>query len=402
MRYLLIGLILTGCSSAADGPKLEVAVAPLALPGIVEAVYDITVTNAAGDTVFVAEDITSTRYGDGRGAITYIGTCDASSNPHRVRLDLTSLSDEERELASPRDFVNPTPVVLADVVCEENADTRVTFDLTIMRSARQGFFDIAVNIEDVFCSAKVDCREAFLHDDAGERAATGIFAFACTSGQGSDGPEPTWMYMSDVTVTCRWDSGLVESYLIPIGTEGQGDAVPANQGIFGTSFYRDEEALPDIDKCFVNTAIGLDLEQLTRNGELGVCTLTATATVANAQWLPAATPSDTVYPVVTIDVPLTTEAGVLCENNALNALGSGVQTTYTTTTEGIITPASFSHTFACGTPDLACAGSLPGGNVRIAPSDDTLVVSVGNASATYALPPGASLGDTCCAAACCQ
>jgi len=389
------------------GPPLTISVAPLTLPGIAEAFYDVEVATAGGQTVFNATGLSSTQFGNGQGAITYVGTCDASpgANPHRVTLTLTRLFDETRELFHPADFFNPTPVVRADVICRENADTLVEFNLTIMRSADQGFFDIAVNFEDVFCSAKVDCRSEFLHDDDGDRGPTAIFAFACTSGEGPSGPEPTWMYLSDVVVTCTWSDTTVYTYQIPLMPEGRGDAIPANLGVFATSIFRGEEGFADIDKCYVNTAIGLDIEQLTRDGEVGTCTLTARASASADRWTPLATPSTSVYPVIHVDVALTTSTGQLCINNALNELGSGVQTDYTVAEDGTITPEPFSWVFGCGDAETRCAGVIPGVNdeVHVADQGDgSIVVSVGGDSGTYALPTGATYRAECCAVGCCE
>ena len=74
----------------------------------------------------------------------------------------------------------------------------MTFDVTVMRPAQQGFFDIAVSFADVFCSAKYDCAGAPLRfDGSDQRAPTHVLGLACTAGPGS-----TRLHLSDVTVDC--------------------------------------------------------------------------------------------------------------------------------------------------------------------------------------------------------
>jgi hypothetical protein len=219
----------TGCAELADhgpGERLVISVAPIDLPGLTDACYSLAVLNAdpgvaafgepAASLVWQQADLAagalcSTNYGNGAGGdISFVGTCDASSNLNWVQLSLDTLSTANGQLVEGQGtgdgFQNPCPdsapcVVAAD--CNANEDTPVTFNVTILRSANQGFFDVAVNFEDIFCSAKLDCVDALLHNDDGDRAETAVMAFACTSGQG----EATWMYMSDITISCTGDGG---------------------------------------------------------------------------------------------------------------------------------------------------------------------------------------------------
>ena len=68
----------------------------------------------------------------------------------------------------------------------ENTDVAVQFDITMARQADQGFFDVAVQFKDIFCSAKLDCQNAdgsdleLLHTPAGARDMTVVLGFACT------------------------------------------------------------------------------------------------------------------------------------------------------------------------------------------------------------------------------
>ncbi len=154
--------------SGPTGPQVKIDVAALSLPGIDEACFGITVFNGVPgvqgtDTVWSNSNVCSGQYGNGQGDITYIGPCDAgvTENNH-IQLVLNSLSANGQSLSatgSPADFVNPCAApgdCVLEFECLENADVLVEFNLTVMRNAQQGFFDIVVNFEDIFCSAKFD------------------------------------------------------------------------------------------------------------------------------------------------------------------------------------------------------------------------------------------------------
>lgn len=110
------------------------------------------------------------------------------------------------------DYQNPCPASAPCALtaeCVENADAPVSFNLTIMRQARQGFFDIGVDFDSIYCSAKVDCTydeaglepiELLFDPDTGERTQTAVIGLACTAGPGTD--RETALFMSDVRVVC--------------------------------------------------------------------------------------------------------------------------------------------------------------------------------------------------------
>jgi len=225
-RIFAASLLLAGCAddpaAAPAGAGIEVQVAPLQLTGIGYACYDVAVFNGIGQPVWSAGDpavahptdrstLCSTRFGNGPGGgIAYVGPCDGDAPDHEVSLVLDGLYDAAGRALD--DYRNPCPAdrpCVLPVECRENTDSPVTFNLTLMRQANQGFFDIAVNFDDIFCSAKVDCT----YDDAGddpiellfdpatqERAQTAVVAVACTAGPGSD--VTTTLLMNDVRVEC--------------------------------------------------------------------------------------------------------------------------------------------------------------------------------------------------------
>ena len=399
---------LVACSDSAAPitDRLSISAEALTLTPVGGASYGITVKNAAAapnNVVWSKTGITSGKYGDGRGAISYVGSCDASSNPHTVELVLESLSEANGEPIPPSTFVNPAPAgapVKLEVTCAENADTPVVFNLTVMRDAQQGFFDIAVNFEDIFCSAKVDCQDELLHDgDA--RGPTVVLGFACTAGTSADGAEPTWLHMTDIVLECAGQPPLYFDPTGPLGNNGPLGPLPS---FFQTAIYRDQEELPGLDKCYWNSAFGVRIGDAAED-----CHLRGQATASHASFDPSGmSPPNTIYPYVDFDVVLTDGAGdLVCENNALNVTGSGVQTRYTPPTG-----AAFTHEWECATDTIpvdkrfACDGAFGGGTtVAVLPTPEGLSVTMGGArSATYVLPPDVYLGNeaSCCVNPCCD
>ena len=168
-------------SEPADLPRLTVAIAPLDLPGVTDACYDLAAWNRAtpddpnAALVWSQTAICASQYG-AEGGVRFTGICDAEApgEGHRnaVRVVLASLRAGQGELVDGRDYVNPCPapmptsndngcVLVAD--CTANQDTRITFDLAVMRQSAVGFFDTVVRFDDVFCAAKLDCVD---EDDA--------------------------------------------------------------------------------------------------------------------------------------------------------------------------------------------------------------------------------------------
>lgn len=402
-----------GCSGAQPPQHLRVSVAPLQLDDITDADYTITVTNNLGDTVW-SEDVTSTQYGDGKGALTYIGACDASADaqPNHVRLDLHALHTGPGGATTlpASEWRNPTPVT-RDVVCVENQDVFVAFDLVLMRSAQQGFFDVAVNFEDIFCSAKADCVGDLLHNPTtGERDLTEVIAFACTAGPGQE----TFLYWGDAKIVCRDGERVTATYPIdPAQAPGQHGPIYAagttpgatRPGLFENAIYRDSEEFQqsqDIDKCFWNLALGIDQAALGKD-----CTFEATATASNGKLdePPFHTPDGGVYPIIRWKVPLTDKTGgLLCKTNPLDGENSGVTTEYTTTA-GL----GFETGAACGgdpiSAALACSGTpADHQGVSFAPNaDGTVTVTAGgHVVGSYALPRDTHLANECCADPCCE
>lgn len=325
----LVALALaTGCSKdpvqAPGGPRVTITSAALTLPDVAGIEYALAVYNAApsgvifdldgvatnaGSLVWNLPSVTSTQYGDGRGAVSYVGPCDASAAENWVALSLRkvavadgqgsfdgvapyagsdNLLDDQHTAFSTSpgsndgdaDFVNPCPYdkpCVAKFRCAENEDTPVAFNLSMMRGAEQGFFDFAVDFEDIFCSAKLDtCYEGnrpieLLFGADGERDRTAVMATACTAGAGAG--VTTVLWMSAVTVAC--DNGIAFT-IDPTGDEDGDASTPGTEGnhqaevvladgsrrAIGYGIYWGDELLDcdgvSCNKAFWNLALNLD------------------------------------------------------------------------------------------------------------------------------------------------
>jgi alpha-tubulin suppressor-like RCC1 family protein len=241
MKWLTIGTVsvmaLGACSSEAppadkpdnfgyEGTGIQLSIAPLTLASVTDVCYAFAIENGDGQRVVsrglaadetLATSVCSSQYGDGAGAMTFIAACDASTPTNSVTLWIDRICSDGagincKEKVAGKDYIDPCEdgcQLSAD--CVENADTPVVFNLTVLSPARQGFFDIAVNFEDVFCSAKLDtCYGGtpvypddaieLLFDEDGMRGHTAVAAVACTAGPGND--IDTTLYHSLFVVEC--------------------------------------------------------------------------------------------------------------------------------------------------------------------------------------------------------
>lgn len=394
-----------------DGPSVAISVAPLNLEGIDNATYTVTVANAQGETVW-SRELTSNQYGNGRGDITYVGPCDASesANPNTVTVTLDSLVDTTGRTLVGDDWKQPPPMVKS-VVCAPNADVQVAFELTVLRAARQGFFDVVVDLDDVFCSAKMDCQDKLLHRPGpdGERDLTAVVAFACTAGQLAPGvPDETYLYWGDAAIVCR-DNGVV-TQRFPVPThrpEGNNGPIASTvgaavNGVFQSATYRGKEGFDDYDKCYWNFALGLDLANLGPN-----CTFEAVATASSGRFDPdLQTPPDAVYPIIRWDVPLTRSGALVCGPNPLNGQGSMVTTEYTDFASLPLQTGTScgGEPFARGVECDGLADTEPGVSFIPQPDGQVLVTHNGQTYGPFALPAGTTLGAAaeCCVDPCCE
>lgn len=289
--------------------NFEVTVSALTLDGADDACFGITVLNDDPDTgtpetVFNEDWICASEFGAGTN-VTYIGPCDADDGDLDVPAQATNwvllvmralcgdddgdCVDSEPDLIADNDlldWVNPcppgTPCVL-QAECMENQDTRVDFNITVMRQAKQGFFDIVVTFEDIFCAAKLDCHPELLpSDENGNRGETIVLGFACTGGSES----LTQLHLNGGELVCVADDGsakvevdfgfngldlpnsgnqgisydaityLWNTELDPDQWDSQGAST--NDPVYEYVYYRGREGLSDLNKLYANAAYGID------------------------------------------------------------------------------------------------------------------------------------------------
>jgi hypothetical protein len=362
-----------------DGTGLRVELAALAYPGVEDVCYSFAVTSAASEVVVArgplatladparnpafagwtngasladTGPVCATQFGNGAGGDwSYVAPCDADvPGAHTVTLWLDTLVVAGGVTAAPGlDYQDPCPTGCAlQAMCVENADTPVTFNISIMRRAEQGFFDIGVNFDDIFCSAKVDCVAegggplTLLHDpDTKVRGQTVVLGLACTAGAGA---EETVLLRDPITITCGNDPFVLDPAL-PEGnvyTAATGtNPAPAGSPVWQYAIYAGEEALDcggePCQKVFWNVAIGFD-------PTVGDCTLTTAATAGTATSLPELeTPAASTWPFIDVNVTLTLpDGGLACSAHPLNGTPSGVATDYTDVNDP---PRVFAHGF---------------------------------------------------------
>ncbi|TNF37139.1 MAG: hypothetical protein EP329_03915 [Deltaproteobacteria bacterium] len=352
---------IAACSAASAPPdaRLALSIAPLELAGVQDAEYRVTVANASGETVWT-RDLTASAYGSG-GDVAYVGPCDADDNDNTVTVEVLGLYAGPGQTL-PIDagaWRDPGPLS-RDFTCVANADVPVRFDLTLARAATQGFFDVAVSFDDVFCSAKLDCGATtdpaddlhLLHTAGGDRGPTAVLGFACT-GDPNGGAE-SHVYLDLLRVTC----GGVEDYVV-VDPSGQGNvdlAAAPNVNtagyLFGAAVYHGVEGLAN--KVYWNVALGLDLA----NAPAGSCVLHARGTASADALAGHSTPAGTSWPVIAWDVELTAGGARTCTNTAIDD-GGGVATGYT----ALDAPETFAYHIASATGLVEAATYCGDGNI---------------------------------------
>jgi len=318
---------------------VAIEVAPIELVGVGDAEYDLRVTTDDGAVVWERSAMRATAYGDGQ-ALSYVGPCDAdaASQPNRVEVTLTALFDDEGVALPAEDWLSPTaggPAV-REFECVADRDVAVDFDLTVARRASQGFFDVAVEFEDIFCSAKLDCVSEdgtspilLVHGPDGARVPSVVVGFACTTG---DGDGDMFMYMTDPVIDCGGVQVPLELDRGPGNLWAAGEPVPSPllQAIVFAGKRTAPNGLGALDWLYINVALALDFDQIS-----GPCTLTATGTASDDPLDAYTTPANTSYPFVQWNVELVDGVGdgYACGQHPLDdptaAPGEGVFTDYT-------------------------------------------------------------------------
>ncbi len=396
-------------SAEPSGPKLSVDIAALTLTGPDNICYDLLVENATGPvwskgnpllTLLGADQtggivngaadtdtICSTRYGNSDGGdVTYIGTCDATSDSdlgreevqNRVTLWVDGIYKSGADLGDWQDPCEDGCSLSVD--CNENEDSLVEFNLTLMRQANQGFFDIAVNFEDIFCSAKFDtCYPdgddadtaddpiRLIHGADATRDWTGVFGFACTAGL--DAATTNLMY-GQIQVTCGSDVFTIDP-AAGAGVDGGNASVTVGGKTLHFAVYR---GLEDLDcgtgpgsckKAFWNLALSVD--DLARFGGDCNVTLAATANDSVSSFnLGVPTAIGQAYPYIALDAQVTDGGVGLCQRHRLND-SDVLKTTYRGNLGGVTAPETMcaqykggpvTATGGCGAPPVDPCGDI--------------------------------------------
>jgi hypothetical protein len=395
---LVLLAFVPGCASETlDGvaaPQVAISVAPLTLPGVGKVCYDLRVTAGADKNaplvwakgtpglnggVADPDAICSTTFGNGAGGgITFVGSCVAGPvdageayRTNSVTIWVDGLYDSALAYIEPggaNGWQDPCPAgCTIATACRENSDTKVEFNLAILRQANQGFFDIGVNFEDIFCSAKVDCRTSggeplklLFNPSTSLRDTTIVSAFACTAGAGS--AVDTVMYRNPLVVKC----GAQETIIDPAIGEGNAYTATnpdpaASDAVWQYAVYAGDEGLScggaPCNKRYWNVAIGLD-------ATVDDCELTTTMTASAAPLAAFSTPSATTYPYVRVQLDLTDAAGLSCTQHPLDiGTGSPVSTQYTAisgpeTFETSLGDAGFSKRDLGAAPVISATGGV--------------------------------------------
>jgi len=366
-----LGLGAIGCSGSGSpgtvGKGLDIRVAPLDLPLMTDACYSLTVYRQTedfdeDDVVWTQPELCASQYG-AEGGIRFTGICDPTGpgGQNAVRLVLDEVyrdgdAGSGTALTPGEDYINPCPpaavdedngcVLLAD--CEPSQDTKIEFNLTVMRNAELGFFDTVVKFHDVFCSAKLDCVQndgtttlTYLHDPGtGEDGPTAVLGFTCLGGDGND----VSMYLDDLVIECGTGSG--ETYTVTRTATVDPGAGPGNLSSPALSHTGPSSPLFG---AAVNTGAGFQgarywnvLLGLELDGVAGeVCRLTTRGTVSEGALSANTTPAHNRYPYIDWNLVLSTGSSRTCTRHPLDA-ASGVTTEYT----GIDAPETFDNVLA--------------------------------------------------------
>ncbi len=366
----LAGCLVVSCAdpgTVARPAGLVLSVGALYMPGIDAACYDVRVSGAvgqvwqlgdpevaasAGDTRTICSD----RHGSGSGGdIAYVGVCDATvegdSDPQRegVQNEVTLWVDgiytvaDGEYIAITSGWQNPCDAAGCTIGfdCRENADTAVGFDFTILRQGNSGFFDIVVEFDDIFCSAKVDCR--YVNEtpetsddpvirlvrgvDGGDKLPTAVFAIACSAGAGDEGT--TRLYLSDIAIDCV---GEADDSVVPVDVADLAFSDDPAGVVAQADVSLGEENLVAEDKLYWGVAVGLapadDSAQLAPLFAARECTLSVSGTASSGDVDLALAGVNVSYPYIRAAVQLTDSAGnLVCTQHPVNG-GNGLSTVY--------------------------------------------------------------------------
>jgi hypothetical protein len=196
------------------------------------------------------------------------------------------------------------PAQTRQYTCVDSQSVQANFSFFALASSQQGFFDISVGTDLVYCSAKLDCSEKSSFFDGGDGA---VLGFACSGGNA--GTTDTVLHMDDIVIDCGIGGSVT---LVP---DVAGNLPPGNitgtVGLLETSnVYRGAQTLSGVENVYWNVAIELSATALAET-----CTLTTTATATDG----ATVPVNAAF--VSWSVPMTGGGGVICSAHPLSGTG---------------------------------------------------------------------------------
>ncbi|MCB9734896.1 MAG: hypothetical protein H6745_20100 [Deltaproteobacteria bacterium] len=286
-----------------------------------------TITVDGGSAVSVDSSTYEVTAGD-PSLVRYVAPCDATSG--FTNTITVAVSDIVVGGVSLPVSARPPAQTRTDVSCTANQSSAQSFQFYALASSQQGFFDVVLGTELVYCSAKLDCSNDSTFFDGGDGV---VLGFACSAS--AEAAADTVLHMDDITISCD-DGATVTSVVIDPtgpGNLAAGTAYTDPSGYLGlvTVFKGEQTNASNIDNVYWNVAIELKGPALAED-----CTLTTNAGVSDGVSMPLG------GAYINWDVDLTSSAtSVTCTSHVLYGASSGVTAAWPTPT----TAKSFDNTY---------------------------------------------------------
>lgn len=213
----------------------------------------------------------------------------------------------------------------------------MTFHVTGLADANSGFADVSIVIDNMYATAKADCRGDFMYDDNQASQTAFILAWTATSGDN----EQTFLNQNDIEVTCTYGNGPEDdktAYLDASTPPGEIDPIPLAPPLSDLfdriAVYRGRE-FPDrenFEKGYWSFAFALKPLSQAQLDALGTCHIRTQASPSD-DWYSQLPPTYR-FPVIDWDVPIIArnqqnQSQVQCYYYGLDAGDGAVDTVFT-------------------------------------------------------------------------